>query len=94
MWDVLVVLTEYNQYEDQVVKDRYTINGISDRHIWEELGDGWVLGKLSGLLYHTHGLDRGTYYYVCEPEYQCRQCGETPPAGIKFHSKFTQLSNI
>ena len=78
--------------------DRYTLNDLVDAFRWEPLGGGWLLSKPAGLLYHSHPAANdsceSSFYYAASPEYKCRFCGESPPAGIKFHAKFIQLNNI
>ena len=78
--------------------DRYTIGGLADPRLWEPLGEGWLLGKLTGFLYHSHAANPDScedpFYYVAPPKFKCRRCGAEAPAGVKFKAKFTQLNNI
>lgn len=79
-------------------RDRYTLGNISDPHLWEPLGDDWLLSRATGNLYHSHEpspeSSESPFYYVSPPKFKCRHCGAEPPAGIKFKAKFTQLNNI
>jgi hypothetical protein len=81
-----------------MIKDRYRLGEITNPKLWELLGGGWLLEKLTGSLYHSHTSNENSceipFYYVSAPKFRCRHCGAEPPAGIKFKAKFTQLNNI
>lgn len=81
-----------------MTKDRYRIGGVADPNLWEPLGEGWLLAKTTGNLYHSHAENQDScedpFYYVSPPKFRCRLCGAEPPAGVKFKAKFTQLNNI